>query len=98
MKKQNHAISVHPSIMVAKMFILQLANLVPSIFSRKMGKMMIKMETIQTVLHEEIGGRDHFITEILPHAYLISSLPYIGMEVERSEHTISSVSKERNIL
>lgn len=55
MKQQNQAILVHPYIMVAKKFILQISNPVAlTILSRKMEEMRIQMGT---VLQGEIGGK-----------------------------------------
>ncbi|XP_022765078.1 uncharacterized protein LOC111310163 isoform X3 [Durio zibethinus] len=66
MKQWNLAISAHLSTMEAKKIILQGRKplSLPSI-SKRMGKMMIPMETILVVLREGIGGRAHFITNIL---------------------------------
>jgi len=54
--------------MEAKRFILELASqLFLSMFSRKMWEMMIRMEVMRTLLREEIGGRDHYITKCSGH-------------------------------
>jgi len=64
----NLAISAPQYTMEAKRFILQLASqLFPSMFSKKMWEMMIQMEVMQTLLREEIGGRDHCITKCSGH-------------------------------
>nr|GME01117.1 RNA-binding protein like [Ipomoea batatas]GME13560.1 RNA-binding protein like [Ipomoea batatas] len=61
---QNHAISAHRYIMVAKIIIHHpLTPLALSILSRKTGEKMTKMETIQTVLLGETGGKARYITE-----------------------------------
>ncbi|MBA0781508.1 hypothetical protein Gotri_002432 [Gossypium trilobum] len=58
MKQWNLAISAHLFTMEAKKTILQGRKplSLPPIF-KKMGEMMISMETILMVLQEEIGGR-----------------------------------------
>nr|GMC63917.1 uncharacterized protein LOC109186088 [Ipomoea batatas] len=61
---QNRAISAHRYIMVAKIIIHHpLTPLALSILSRKTGEKMTKMETIQTVLLGETGGKARYITE-----------------------------------
>ncbi|KAK8593252.1 hypothetical protein V6N13_043146 [Hibiscus sabdariffa] len=67
MKQWNLAISAHLSTMEARKIILQGRKppTLPNI-SKRMGEMMIQMETILVVVpQEEIGGRAHFITNIL---------------------------------